>query len=171
MIGKRARCAGCSLAFTIPGTDQQASPAKPPRPNRKKPRPTCPSTSVSTAESATRGCSPAPKTSASKLKCPDCGALTVIPPPPPPKPKNMPAALEGEQYELWDADEQPLPSQLIAAQPKSVTLKCRRCDTVMHPDGQPRRATSPVPRLRNNKSRPAAAQTGCATDRSWRPMR
>jgi hypothetical protein len=45
----------------------------------------------------------------------------------------MPAALEGEQYELWDADEQPLPSQLIAAQPKTVTLKCRRCDTIMHP--------------------------------------
>ncbi len=53
----------------------------------------------------------------------------------------MPAALEGEQYELWDADEQPLPSQLIATQPKTVTLQCRRCDTVMHPEarlvGQP----------------------------------
>ena len=61
----------------------------------------------------------------------------------------MPAALEGEQYELWDADERPLPSELIAAQPKSVTVKCRRCDTVMHPmagsSGNPS-----VPRLRDN---------------------
>ena len=53
-----------------------------------------------------------------KMKCPDCGAGTVIPEPPKPKQKNMPAALEGEQYELWDVDDQPLPSELIAAQPE-----------------------------------------------------
>ena len=99
-------------------TDQPALPQK--RHQQRKPsrQPTCPSTSASTAAFAARGCSPAPKTSARSSNAPIAAPLTVIPPPPPPKPKNMPAALEGEQYELWDADEQPLPSQLIAAQPK-----------------------------------------------------
>ncbi|MEX0611197.1 MAG: hypothetical protein WD229_03675, partial [Pirellulales bacterium] len=67
-----------------------------------------------------------------KIKCPDCGAGTVLPPPPKPKPKNMPAALEGEQYELWDADTQPLPAELIAQQPNYIAVRCLRCDTLMY---------------------------------------
>ena len=42
------------------------------------------------------------------IKCPDCGAQTIVlPPPQPVKPKKQPAALEGEQYELWGVDEAP----------------------------------------------------------------
>ncbi len=67
-----------------------------------------------------------------KLKCPDCGAGTVVPRPPKPKPKNIPAALEGEQYELWGVDEQPLPSQLLARQPVYIAVRCSRCDTLMY---------------------------------------
>jgi hypothetical protein len=44
----------------------------------------------------------------------------------------MPAALEGEQYELWDADNAPLPSELIASQPKYIPVNCRLCGTLMH---------------------------------------
>jgi hypothetical protein len=40
--------------------------------------------------------------------------------------------LEGDQYELWDADSQPLPSALAAAQPKYIAIKCRQCDTMMY---------------------------------------
>lgn len=67
-----------------------------------------------------------------ELKCPDCGARTVLPPPPKVKPKNIPAAMEGEQYELWDVDHQPLPSELIARQPAFIAVPCRRCDTLMY---------------------------------------
>ena len=67
-----------------------------------------------------------------KLKCGDCGRLNVVPPPPPPKKPNIPAALEGEQYELWDADEQPLPSELVAHQPKYIAVTCRKCATLMY---------------------------------------
>jgi DNA-directed RNA polymerase subunit RPC12/RpoP len=67
-----------------------------------------------------------------ELKCPDCGARTTVPPPPKQKPKNIPAALEGEQYEVYDADVQPLPSALIATQPKFIAVKCRKCDTMMY---------------------------------------
>ncbi len=55
-----------------------------------------------------------------------------MPPPPKPKPPNIPAALEGEQYELWEPDAQPLPNQIVAAQPKYIAMKCRRCDTMMY---------------------------------------
>src|ERR1043166_9042467 len=61
-----------------------------------------------------------------QIKCADCGALTVVPEPPKPKPKNLPAALEGEQYELWDPDEQPLPGAIIAVQPTYIPIHCRK---------------------------------------------
>jgi DNA-directed RNA polymerase subunit RPC12/RpoP len=66
-----------------------------------------------------------------ELKCPDCGARTILPAPPKPKPKQIPAAMEGEQYELWGVDEQPLPSDLIKSQPKYVAVGCRLCQSLM----------------------------------------
>jgi DNA-directed RNA polymerase subunit RPC12/RpoP len=143
MIGQRARCAGCSLAFTIPAPSTSNKPvaAKTPASKPQEPAAIVPEHVGFDCRVCNTRLFARTEDVGGKLKCPDCGALTVIPPPPPPKPKNMPAALEGEQYELWDADEQPLPSQLIADQPKSVMLKCRRCDTIMHPEarlvGQP----------------------------------
>jgi DNA-directed RNA polymerase subunit RPC12/RpoP len=132
MIGQRARCAACSLAFTIPALTGKPAPAKT-QPKPQQAAPVVPEHVGFDCRVCNTRLFARTEDVGKKLKCPDCGALTEIPPPPPPKPKNMPAALEGEQYELWDADEQPLPSQLIAAQPKTVTLKCRRCDTIMHP--------------------------------------
>jgi DNA-directed RNA polymerase subunit RPC12/RpoP len=64
-----------------------------------------------------------------ELKCPDCGVRTVLPAPPPAPAKNWPAALDGEQYELWDVDSQPLPSELIAAQPEYIAVECSLCAT------------------------------------------
>ena len=133
MIGQRARCAACSLAFTIPAPGNNQAPAKTPTPKQEEAAPEVPVHVGFECRVCNTRLFARTEDVGKKLKCPDCHALTVIPPPPPPKPKNMPAALEGEQYELWDADEQPLPSQLIATQPKTVMVKCRRCDTVMHP--------------------------------------
>ena len=39
------------------------------------------------------------------IKCPDCGAQTIVPPPQKVKPQKSLAAMEGEQYELWGVDE------------------------------------------------------------------
>jgi DNA-directed RNA polymerase subunit M/transcription elongation factor TFIIS len=140
MVGQRARCAACTLAFTIPAPTNKQSP-KTPAAKQEEAAPEVPEHVGFDCRVCSTRLFARTEDVGKQLKCSDCGALTVIPPPPPPKRKNMPAALEGEQYELWDADEQPLPSQLIAAQPKSVTVKCRRCDTVMHPTanlvGQP----------------------------------
>jgi DNA-directed RNA polymerase subunit RPC12/RpoP len=66
------------------------------------------------------------------LKCPDCGAETILKPPVPEKPKSLPAALEGEQYELWDVDAAPRPDELRAAQPIYIPVQCRVCGTLMH---------------------------------------
>jgi DNA-directed RNA polymerase subunit M/transcription elongation factor TFIIS len=65
-----------------------------------------------------------------KIKCPDCGAQNEVKPPPAPKRKNTPAALEGDQYELYDADVRP--TALKAAQPNYIAVKCRQCDTMMY---------------------------------------
>jgi len=67
-----------------------------------------------------------------KAKCPDCGAGTVIPSPPAPRPKQIPAAMHGEQYGLWGIDEAPFPTELAAQQPKFFPVYCRVCDTTMH---------------------------------------
>lgn len=67
-----------------------------------------------------------------KAKCPDCGAITEVPPPPKPQPKQKPRAMHGQQYGLWGVDEAPLPSELAAGQPKFHPVWCRVCDTLMH---------------------------------------
>ncbi|HEY4232672.1 MAG TPA: hypothetical protein VGM76_04575 [Lacipirellulaceae bacterium] len=66
------------------------------------------------------------------ITCPDCGAQTILKAPVPEKAKPSPAALQGEQYELWDADATPMPSELLAAQPKYIAVHCRLCGTLMH---------------------------------------
>ncbi len=66
------------------------------------------------------------------LKCPDCGAQTILPPPQPVKPKKPLAAMEGDQYELWGVDEAPSVAEMLAAQPTYIAVVCRMCQTLMH---------------------------------------
>ncbi|HVT28231.1 MAG TPA: hypothetical protein VHE81_09480, partial [Lacipirellulaceae bacterium] len=134
MFGRRARCAGCNLAFVVPMPDSAGNAAKvklegtATQPPREVPQ----YIGFECHVCGTRMYG-GPEHVGKKMKCADCGALTVVPPPPKPKKKNIPAALEGEQYELWEPDEQPLPSQLLAAQPKYIAVKCSTCDTMMYP--------------------------------------
>jgi DNA-directed RNA polymerase subunit M/transcription elongation factor TFIIS len=93
-----------------------------------------------------------------RLKCPDCGAATVLPPAAQLEPKRRPAAMDQEQYELWGPDEQPLPSELLKSQPQYVTVACRLCGTLMHatedqvgsvlvcPDCDTRNVVPPMPK-------------------------
>jgi DNA-directed RNA polymerase subunit RPC12/RpoP len=131
MVGRRARCAACHLSFVVPPPKDDKAAAgtlsKADEPDTKQPEHVgfecrvCGSRMFGFLHQVGQ-----------QLKCGDCGALTVVPPPPKPKPKNIPAAMEGEQYELWDPDEQPLPSEILAAQPKYVSLPCTKCGTLMH---------------------------------------
>jgi DNA-directed RNA polymerase subunit M/transcription elongation factor TFIIS len=133
MVGRRARCAACNAAFTVPApTNSEGppaiAPAKPPEAPTEAPEHIGFECRVCGTRMYGRS-----NQVGKKLKCGDCGALSEVPPPPKPKRTNMPAALEGEQYELWEPDDQPLPSQILAAQPKLIAVKCRRCDTMMYP--------------------------------------
>jgi DNA-directed RNA polymerase subunit RPC12/RpoP len=121
LAGKRGRCAKCNTPFTVPA----ATPVE------EFPRSEWPAyIGVDCRVCGTRLYG-GPDQVGHELKCPDCHARTVLPPPKP-KRKNIPAALEGEQYELWDADEQPLPSAIAAHQPQYISVRCRRCDTLMY---------------------------------------
>lgn len=56
----------------------------------------------------------------------------MVPQPPQPKPKQTPAAMHGEQYEMWDAGEAPDNAELLAKQPKFFPVYCQVCNTLMH---------------------------------------
>lgn len=132
MAGRRGRCAACNGAFIVPAPTKTAPATSPSATKRVAPNIETPQhIGVECRVCGTRMYG-RPDQVGKKLKCPDCGAGTVIPPPPKATPKKTPAALEGEQYELWDVDAQPLPSELIAAQPKYIAVTCRRCASLMH---------------------------------------
>jgi DNA-directed RNA polymerase subunit RPC12/RpoP len=64
-----------------------------------------------------------------KVACPDCGRKNVIPPPPKAKKAVVPAAMEGEQYELWGVDE--APTGKVATR-ELFAFDCRVCQTMMY---------------------------------------
>jgi DNA-directed RNA polymerase subunit RPC12/RpoP len=119
MAGKRGHCAKCGQAFTVP----QAALA----PERLEDMPQYIGVNCHLCDTRMYG---GPDQIGKELKCPDCGARTVLTLPPPKK-KNIPAALEGEQYELLEPDVQPLTRQ-VAHQPKYIAVTCRKCDTLMY---------------------------------------
>jgi DNA-directed RNA polymerase subunit M/transcription elongation factor TFIIS len=138
MAGRRGSCASCGTFFTVPNRSPAAA---------EKPASLAPSRGTifddEQRESPPqyipvecRVCQTrmygSPDQVGHELKCPDCGARTKVPPPPTKKPKNIPAAMEGEQYELYEPDMQPLPSALKEAEPKFIAIKCRQCDTLMY---------------------------------------
>ena len=56
-----------------------------------------------------------------------------------------PAAMEGEQFEVWGVDEAPLPAEMIAKQERLIPVACRLCATLMYAREQylGRKATCP----------------------------
>jgi DNA-directed RNA polymerase subunit M/transcription elongation factor TFIIS len=138
MIGKRARCSACNLAFTVTAPIGNPSGAIASSHPEKTPAAT---TAVSSIPDYIgfdcRVCSARlfaePDKVGKPQRCEECGTITIVPPRPKPKPKNIPAAMEGEQYELWEPEDQPLPSQILAAQARLIGVQCRKCNTMMYP--------------------------------------
>jgi DNA-directed RNA polymerase subunit RPC12/RpoP len=67
-----------------------------------------------------------------KVRCPDCGAGTIVPPPPKERPVRPPAAMDGEQYEVYPVGQQPTAAEVLASQPKLIGLDCSLCGTRLH---------------------------------------
>jgi DNA-directed RNA polymerase subunit M/transcription elongation factor TFIIS len=164
LVGKRARCAGCNQAFIIAAAETNASST-----TNESPKPA--ETDHQLPDYVGFDCRlcgarlfAEPKNVGKKQRCGECGTLMTIPPPAPPKKKNIPAAMEGEQYELWEPDEQPLPSEISEAEAKLIAVRCRRCDTIMYgtekqvgeailcPDCRTRNIVPPPPRPREKRS-------------------
>ncbi len=66
------------------------------------------------------------------LRCPDCRSQTKLPPPKPPRGPVVPAAMLGDQYELWEGDDQPWGSTLAATQPGLISVHCELCNTLQY---------------------------------------
>jgi DNA-directed RNA polymerase subunit M/transcription elongation factor TFIIS len=67
-----------------------------------------------------------------KIKCPDCGAQNVVPQPEKLKAKSTPPpADDSDDLELWGVDEAPSVAEMVAAQPKFVSVECPTCQTLM----------------------------------------
>jgi DNA-directed RNA polymerase subunit RPC12/RpoP len=164
LAGRRARCAACESPFIVPAPPKSASAPSAPSHKSEDPAVEAPQhIGFECHLCGTRMYAP-PRFVGKKVECPDCGAKTRIPPPPEPKRKNIPPALEGEQYELWDADDQPLPSDILAAQPKYISFQCRVCATLMHvnelqvgqqiacPDCKTKQPVPPKPKIHEQRS-------------------
>ncbi|HEX5472158.1 MAG TPA: hypothetical protein VFW73_09735 [Lacipirellulaceae bacterium] len=131
MVGRRARCSACNVAFTVPPPATTVGTAKAATKKAKSTSHTRPEYIGFECRVCGARLYDKPENVGKKLKCADCGALTEVPPPPNPKPPNIPAALEGEQYELWEPDE-PLSNQVVAAPSKYIAVRCHRCDTIVY---------------------------------------
>jgi predicted Zn finger-like uncharacterized protein len=127
-VGRRAKCASCGQDFVIPPPPAAAPPSFTPIEETVAAKPEYVSVDCRVCGTRLTG---RLEHVGRKIKCPDCGAATLLPPPPPPKAKNIPAALEGEQYELWDPDDQPLPSEIKANQPNYISFLCKVCGTLL----------------------------------------
>jgi DNA-directed RNA polymerase subunit RPC12/RpoP len=118
--GRRAKCSHCGGTIVVPG-----EPVKPKQEPDDAPQPQYVGVNCMLCGTRMYGTLADVGT---ELKCPDCGRMTKLPPPEIKK-KNIPAALEGEQYELWDGDDQPWGVTLSAEGPRYIAVECRLCQT------------------------------------------
>jgi DNA-directed RNA polymerase subunit RPC12/RpoP len=66
------------------------------------------------------------------VKCPDCGRRNVVPPPEIAAVAKTPSAMSGDQYELWDVDDSPMPAELAERSPRLHPVHCGLCQTLMY---------------------------------------
>lgn len=130
--GRRGRCQQCGRVFRIGGSAPGARPAGV---QATAPAPIVPPA----AATVTFSCSlcqtritAATANVGKTVKCPDCGRRNVIPAPPKPAAKRAPAAMSGDQFELWGVDEAPTSAQIVARTPVLHPVECRLCQTLMY---------------------------------------
>ena len=135
--GRKGQCMACGRVFRLgeappPGSASRATASPPVSPAPKpveKPRP---------PELVTFSCSLCETRITARVAdvgkrtaCPDCGRKNVIPPPPAPKAPVVPAAMSGEQLEVWGLDEAPATGK-SAPPPRLHPVECKLCQTLMY---------------------------------------
>ncbi|MEM1305534.1 MAG: hypothetical protein AAGG46_11590, partial [Planctomycetota bacterium] len=128
--GRRAACVRCKAVIVLAEAPSLEHPTGLPAPKRSE-KPSAPrTTSVSCHVCGTR-MSFGLRHVGRKAECPDCGAKTVIPPPPPPAEPKVPPAMEGEQYAVWESEDQPWGVDLARASPAVLKVACHVCQTLI----------------------------------------
>ena len=128
LLGKKCRCGRCGkISLISENHDAEDSPQR-----KTKPSPDPNQRIGFRCRVCDTGLAARVKDIGRKAKCPDCGALTQVPPPPKPKKKNVPKAMHGQQYGLWGVDDAPTPAEMKAKQPTFFPVFCRNCNTMMH---------------------------------------
>lgn len=137
LAGKKGRCAKCGSIFRVPA----APPAKPKTAKvaaaPKSADPSLPDASIPQhIRLYCRVCQTMmygrPEEIGHKIKCPDCGAQNVVPQPEKPKAKPGPQPVDdGDDLELWGVDEAPSMAEMVATQPKFISVECPTCQTLM----------------------------------------
>lgn len=137
--GRRGRCQACGRVFLIGDPPPAGPPPQPARVSQSSasagPAPIVPAA----AKTLTFSCSlcqtritAAIANVGQTVKCPDCGRRNLIPAPPKQAPKRAPAAMAGDQFELWGVDEAPTSAQIVARTPTLHPVECRLCQTLMY---------------------------------------
>jgi DNA-directed RNA polymerase subunit M/transcription elongation factor TFIIS len=125
MAGRKGRCAKCGVVFRVPGPATSGVP----QPRKPESVPQYVAVTCRVCQTLMYG---RIDQVGQPIKCPDCGAQTIVPPPEKVRPKQPLAAMEGDQYELWGVDEAPSVAEMLSAQPKYIAVVCRMCQTLMH---------------------------------------
>ncbi|MDA8746506.1 hypothetical protein N9N28_17925, partial [Rubripirellula amarantea] len=128
-IGRRTRCPNCKSPFEV--QPAESTPVPTPEQEALDDPPAVMHVGVNCQLCGTRMYGRLDQVG-QLMKCPDCDTKTVLPPPEPPKGPVMPAAMLGEQYELWEGDDQPWGITLAAAQAELIAVHCELCDTLQH---------------------------------------
>lgn len=124
--GKKIQCGGCGKRMRVPVFGDASATPEPPK---TPPPPESVTFSCSLCE--TRITVPINGVG-KKVKCPDCYRVNIVPPPPAPAKPRIPAAMSGDQYEVWGVDEAPLSADMLATQEKLYAVPCRLCQTLMY---------------------------------------
>ncbi|WP_442482032.1 MJ0042-type zinc finger domain-containing protein [Aeoliella sp. SH292] len=124
-IGRRTRCPRCKDPFEIRPSKDSPEPPEPPDPE--------PVTlvGVNCRLCGTRMYGHIDQVG-QPMRCPDCNTETKLPPPKVEQGPMIPAAMLGDQYELYEEEEQPWGATLAAAQAEMVPVHCQVCDTLQY---------------------------------------
>ncbi len=125
-VGRRTKCPSCQAPFEV-----QPVGEPPPSGRNDSSPPESTQIGVNCLLCGTRMYGTAAQVG-KPLTCPDCGTETTLPALKPPRKPVLPEAMRGDQYELWEGEDQPWGSTLAAMEPATIAVHCELCDTLQY---------------------------------------